>query len=245
MRTSTVLWGTAVCLLGLGCPIAGEKVGSYEEKVAARQQASRPSSMSQADRDTMKKAAEDLAAAMPEPGLKVGDKAPDFTLPNATELPVTLSVALKQGPVVLVFYRGAWCPFCNLHLQSLQESLKAFQKHDATLIAVSPQRPDKSLEQIGLNPLGFEVLSDLDDSVMKAYKLYFEVPRPLADLYKNKFKLDLTAYNGPDRYGLPVPGTFVIDRSGIIRFADAHTDYRRRTEPADILYALEKLPAAP
>lgn len=197
--------------------------------------------MSDADMALMKKAAQDIAASLPEPGLKVGSKAPDFTLGNAYGKSVKLYDTLKKGPVVLIFYRGAWCPYCNLQLHALQESLPAFQKYQAQLITVTPQTPDKSLEQVKKDKYPFEVLSDLNDEVSKAYRLYFDVPKDLHEFYKSKFKLDIEAYNGKGRLGLPVPGSFVIDKSGTIVAAFADHDYKKRMEPADIVKALKSI----
>lgn len=196
-------------------------------------------SIDEADKSIMVKAARDLDRAMPSPGLRAGESAPDFTLFNAFGRRVTLSDQLKEGPVVLAFYRGAWCPFCNIELNALQRGLMHFKKYNASLIAVTPQRPDKSKEQIKKAEYIFEVLSDLDSSVMKSYNLYFEVPRELHELYKNRFGLDITDYNGKDRLGLPVPGTFVIGQDGIILSAYAKTDYKMRMEPEDILEVLK------
>jgi len=193
----------------------------------------------EADKSIMVKAARDLDKAMPSPGLRAGDIAPDFTLFNAFGIRVKLSDQLKKGPVILAFYRGAWCPFCNIELNVLQRSLTHFKKYNASLIAVTPQMPDKSKEQIEKAEYTFEVLSDLDDSVMKSYNLYFEVPRELHELYKNRFGFDITDYNGKDRLGLPVPGTYVIGQDGIILSAYAKTDYKMRMEPEDILEALK------
>jgi peroxiredoxin len=199
------------------------------------------SKLSDKDKSIMVKAARDLKKAMPEPGLKVGMNAPDFQLSNAFGEKVKLSECLVRGPVVLVFYRGAWCPFCNIELNALQSSLPYFSKYNASLIAVTPQRPDKSKEQLDKSKYTFEILSDLDDSVMKAYNLYFEVPQELHELCKNRFNFDITDYNGIDRLGLPVPGTFVIDQDGIVRAAYAETDYKKRMEPEDIINALKAL----
>lgn len=193
------------------------------------------------DKRVMDQAASDLAAAMPDPGLAVGERAADFTLPNAFGEPVHLADALATGPVVLVFYRGAWCPYCNLQLRGLQQSLPAIEQAGARLIAVTPQRPDKSRGQVEADGYGFEILSDLDDQVMKAYRLFFEVPAELSDLYKGRLSLDLAEYNGAGRYVLPVPAVFVIDRDGIVRAAFADVDYRWRPEPADILAAVRAL----
>jgi peroxiredoxin len=218
-------------------------VSSYAAKVRVRQDQRKPTQLSEADRETLARAASDLRSAMPSPGLKVGDRAPDFTLPNAFGQPVTLSKQLAKGPVVLVFYRGAWCPYCNLHLASMQESLPAVAKYGASLVAVSPQKPGRSAEQIRKHGYAFEVLSDLEGTVMNAYQVRFSVPSSLSDVYVRNFRLDLAEYNGPGRYDLPVPGTFVIDRTGRIRSAQAHTDYKRRMEPADVLAALKQIRA--
>jgi peroxiredoxin len=134
------------------------------------------SKLSENDSSIMAMAARDFENAMPEPGLKVGMNAPDFQLSNAFGEKVKLSERLVEGPVVLAFYRGAWCPFCNIELNALQSSLPYFKKYNASLIAVTPQKPDKSKEQLAKSEYTFEVLSDLDDRVMKAYNLYFEVP---------------------------------------------------------------------
>lgn len=195
---------------------------------------------SEADRKVMQQAADDLKQSLPDPGIKVGAKAPDFMLNNAFGKPVNLYDQLKSGPVVLVFYRGAWCPFCNMHLRTLQQSLPAFEKYHARLILVTPQKPDKSREQLEKAGQPFEVLSDLDSSVMKAYRLYFELPPDLIKVYNN-LGLDIVDYNGPGRNVLPVPGTFVIDRSGIVRAMHADTDYKERMEPAAIVETLSSL----
>jgi peroxiredoxin len=115
------------------------------------------------------------------------------------------------------------------------------RRHGARLVAVTPQRPDRSRAQLELDGYPFEVLSDLDDQVMRAYRLYFELPEALVRLYRERLSLDLADYNGAGRYGLPVPATFVIDRQGVVRAAFADVDYRKRMEPAAILAALERL----
>lgn len=194
------------------------------------------------DLQVMEDAAAQLAAAMPEPGLKVGAQAPDFTLKDAQGKDVTLSKLLKQGPVILTFYRGAWCPYCNLQLKLLNESLPQFEYYGAQLVAVTPQVPDKSLGQVKKDGYPFAILSDLDSQVMRDYNLYFEVPPELSEVYKRAIGLDLADYNGEGRYVLPVPGTFVIDSRGIIRGAFANTDYTQRMEPSEILTILKTMP---
>ncbi|TDY00562.1 peroxiredoxin-like family protein [Thiohalophilus thiocyanatoxydans] len=226
-------------------PAAAESVPSYEQAreqfEAERKQKSKGSKLSPEDQRIMQQAGEDLAENMPDPGLKIGEKAPDFTLPNAFGDSVSLYEQLKKGPVVLVFYRGAWCPYCNLQLHTLRESLPAIKAEGAQLITVTPQKPDKSLKQVKEDDYPFEILSDLDSSAMKAYNLYFEVPMELVDVYRRNFGLDLADYNGDGRYVLPVPATYIIDREGVIRAGAADVDYKERMEPAAIVEALQQL----
>jgi len=224
-----------------GCTEETRSIPSISQEVKKFQSQSKGYTISEADQRIMQQAAEDLARRMPNPGLKAGDKAPDFTLKNAHGKPITLSNHFSSGPVVLIFYRGAWCPFCNLQLKALQKSVPHFQREGARLIAVTPQKPDKSLQQVKKDGYPFEILSDLDGDVMRAYGLYFEVPPELSDVYKRNFKLDLAEYNGPGRYVLPVPGTFVIDTKGIMRAAYAHTNYTKRMEPTAIVAALKEI----
>ena len=212
---------------------------SYQKEASEFLEKHKGKPIDENDKAIMAKAELDLSRAMPEPGLRVGERAPDFTLVNAFGKEVKLSDQLKKGPVVLAFYRGAWCPFCNIELNVLQRSLAHFKEYDATLIAVTPQRPDKSREQLEKAEYSFEILSDLDDSVIKSYNLYFEVPLELHELYKNRFGFDITDYNGKDRLGLPVPGTFVIGRDVVIRASFAEADYKKRMDPRDIIEALK------
>jgi peroxiredoxin len=225
-------------------PIQGmaEQVPSYQQSLEKQQaeKAKQPSPFSEEDLAIMKRTGEALASRLPDPGIKVGERAPDFTLLNAYGNKVSLSDNLKEGPVVLVFYRGAWCPFCNMHLHILQQSVPLFEKYGARLITITPQTPDKSVEQIEKNALPFEVLSDLDSSVMKAYHLYFELDDELVKVYR-KHGLDIEAFNGAGRNVLPVPGTFVIGSDGVVTAMHADLDYTQRMEPQAIIEALQKL----
>ena len=222
--------------------VAASELPSYRQSVEQYMEKSKneKSPFSVSDMAVMEKAGKDLASNMPAPGIKVGEKAPEFVLNNAFGKPVSLKAKLTEGPVVLVFYRGAWCPFCNMHLHVLQESMPEMEKLGAQLITVTPQMPDKSIEQFRENGYPFEVLSDLDSKVMKDYKLYFELPADLVDVYK-KHGLDIETFNGEGRNVLPVPGSFVIDTNGIVRAMYADTDYKKRMEPSAILEALESL----
>ena len=216
-----------------------ESIPSYQASLDQFMEKSKTSKspFSEKDKAIMKKADQSLASSLPDPGIKVGEKAPDFTLKNAFGEEISLKEELKKGPVILVFYRGAWCPFCNMHLHVLQQSLPQFKRYGAQLITITPQTPDKSAEQIGKDGYPFQVLSDLDSQVMKDYKLYFELSDDLVAVYK-RIGLDIEAFNGKGRNVLPVPGSFVIDKSGIVRAMQARTDYKLRMEPETIIEAL-------
>lgn len=223
---------------------SSDPIPSYQEALdsfRAEKAKSDAPPFSAEDRRVMERAAQDLAAGMPNPGLKVGEKAPDFALPNAFGKDVRLQDLLSDGPVVLTFYRGAWCPYCNLQLKGLKQTLPHIDQQGARLVAITPQVPDKSREQVEKDGYPFEILSDLDDQVMKAYQLWFEVPPDLGEVYKTRLSLDLAEYNGEGRYVLPIPATFVIDGNGVIRAAFADVDYRKRVEPAVVLEALKSL----
>src|SRR3954447_4471509 len=129
------------------------------------------------------------------PGLSVGDEAPDFELPDATGRRVRLSELLQDGPVVLSFYRGEWCPYCNLTLHTWQERLSDLTSAGGRFVAVSPQRPSNALSITEKHQLAFPVLSDETQDVIRAYKLHFDLRPTLKDLYGDAWGLDLTAQN--------------------------------------------------
>ena len=174
-------------------------------------------------------------------GLAVGDVAPDFTLTDAVGNQVVLADLLTEGPVVVTFYRGEWCPYCNLQLRALQEALPEITSTGATLVAISPQAPDHALTMTEKHELAFPVLSDLDQEVSESYKVRFDVTGELEDIQVNVFKSDPAQHNADGRRSLPVPSMFIIDRDGTVRFAAVNADWRVRVEPADVIAALKAL----
>lgn len=169
-----------------------------------------------------------------------GDTAPAFELPNAVGTPVALSDRLADGPVVLSFYRGCWCPYCNIELQALQNALADIEATGAQLVAVSPQTPDASLSTKEKHDLSFDVLSDVGNTVASDYGLVFELPDDLVDLY-GTFGINLPEANGDDTWTLPMPATYVIDTDGTIRYAFVDEDYTTRADPADVVAVLRSL----
>jgi peroxiredoxin len=175
------------------------------------------------------------------PGLAIGERSSNFTLPDALGQPITLADLLLQGPVVATFYRGEWCPYCNIQLRGLQAALPRFRELGASLVAISPQAADHSLTLTKKNELKYPVLSDLDQEVIRAYRVQFTLAGDLEDLQVNVFQNDPATQNADHTRSLPVPATFVIDRDGIVRAAFVSADWRYRPEPADIIAALEAL----
>jgi peroxiredoxin len=175
------------------------------------------------------------------PGVAVGEPAPTFRLPSPTGAPVSLTSRLEQGPVVVSFYRGEWCPYCNTELRALQTALPRITALGACLIAISPQRPDDALSVTEKHQLAFDVLSDADQQVIRAYRLQYSFPSDLKDLYLKAFKNDISAENADGTWNLPIPATFVIDRAGVVRARHVAVDYRTRMEPDEIIAALAAL----
>jgi peroxiredoxin len=171
-----------------------------------------------------------------------GDRAPDFELQNAAGRAVRLSELLTRGPVVLTFYRGAWCPYCNAQLRGLQQALPEIEALGASLVAVSPQLPDGSLELIDEHALTFEVLSDVESRVASEYGILFTLA-PVDRALMLQVGTDLPTVNDDESWVLPAPATFVIAGDGTIRHARVDADFTQRPEPAEIVRALQTLAA--
>ncbi|MEM9238112.1 MAG: peroxiredoxin-like family protein [Verrucomicrobiota bacterium] len=172
---------------------------------------------------------------------KVGDKAPDFTLKNATGEEVQLKTLLAEGPVVLTWYRGGWCPYCNIAMAAMQRELPKIKAAGAQLVALSPELPDKTLSTSEKNKLEFEVLTDLNHEVAKDYGLVFKLTPEVRDLYKGFF--DIHEFNGKDAGDdtLPLAATYIIGRDGKIQWAFLDADYRKRAEPSEVVAFLEEM----
>ena len=171
--------------------------------------------------------------------LQVGQQAKDFTLTNALGKSVNLFQLLEQGPVVLTWYRGGWCPYCNLTLHALQNDLPKIKDAGANLVALTPELPDKSLSTVEKHNLQFEVLTDLHNEVARSYGVVFGVPPQVMVYYNQGF--DLHAFNGDSSNELPLAATYIIDSQRVIRYAYLNADYRSRAEPEELLAALQNL----
>jgi peroxiredoxin len=175
-----------------------------------------------------------IANALEAKGLKVGDIAPDFSLPNTFGKSISLSTALKNGVVIIKFYRGEWCPICNLDLREIQKHLEEITSLGVTLLAISPQSPDNAFTTTQKNELGYEVLSDAHQEVIKVYNLQFD---PGEDYHQRR---DLTKENGDGSKTLPIPATFIIDTNQKIVAAHVEANYTERMTAKEIIAALRK-----
>lgn len=172
-----------------------------------------------------------------EEAIGLGANAPGFDLPNASGGRVLLGDLLQSGPVVLTFYRGGWCPYCNIQLRAYQAILPEIAETGARLLAVSPQSPDASLSTVEKNALTFDVLSDVGNAVARSYALVYALPDELRDALRSNGKA-LPTINGDESWELPVPATYVIGKDGRVALAFLDVDYRNRLEPEAILAAL-------
>lgn len=172
--------------------------------------------------------------------LKTDDIAPEFTLANHKGEMRSLHELLDDSVVVLSFYRGGWCPYCNLELNTLQQVLPEIEARRATLIAVSPEQPDKSLSTREKNELAFDVLYDQGNKVADAFGLVFSLPESLRPIY-DKFGIDVPGYNGDDTFQLPIPATYIIGQDGKVLYHFVDPDYTKRLEPGLIIEQLSQL----
>ena len=190
--------------------------------------------------ETMHRAtAELIASGAAERAKKVGDKAPAFALKDPDGNVVSLAELLKKGPLIVSFYRGVWCPYCNMELQALEAAKPAFDKLGASLVAISPQSQPNSRKSVRQNNLTFPILSDSKGEVGAAFGLRFNLPDYLIELYKG-LKNELPAFNDDPSWTLPMPARYVIGRDGTILYADVNPDYTHRPEPEEMIPALRR-----
>jgi len=174
--------------------------------------------------------------------LSEGNEIPQINLPNAVGKTINVNSMLKDGPVVISFYRGAWCPYCNLELKALQNALPEIKSLDAQLIVISPNTPDNSISSIEKHGLEFEVLTDARNKIAKEFRLVFNLAEELRPIYQ-QFNFDIPKYNGDESWELPIPATYIVNTDGKIVHAFVNADYTKRMEPTEIISKLKELTA--
>ena len=180
-----------------------------------------------------------IASGQAARALKAGERAPSFVLHDAHGQAVSSNDLLARGPLVISFYRGVWCPYCNFELQALEAALSAIREAGAQLVAVSPQIAVNSLKSARINALTFPILSDPHNQVAAAFGLRHTLPHYLIELYQ-ALKNNLPAFNGDDSWSLPMPARYVIAPDGTITYAEVNPDYTQRPDPQELLPVLQQ-----
>ncbi|HEY2664369.1 MAG TPA: peroxiredoxin-like family protein [Candidatus Binataceae bacterium] len=190
--------------------------------------------------ETMYRAtAEMVASGAARRAKKAGDTAPSFSLKDPEGNIVSSDELLQKGPLVVSFYRGVWCPYCNMELQALEAAKPQFDKYGASLVAISPQTAPNSRKSMRQNQLSFPILSDVKGKVGAAFGLRFDLPDYLVELYKS-LKNDLPAFNDDPNWTLPMPARYVIGQDGTILYSEVNPDYTHRPEPEDMIPMLQR-----
>lgn len=166
-------------------------------------------------------------------GLKVNDKAPEFSAKDQNGKTISLQNELKNGKVVLIFYRGQWCPYCNKELKGMQDSLSFITSKDAVVVAVTPELPENISKTIGKTNASYSILSDDGLKIMKAYDVAYAVDPALNEKYKG-YGIDLMKANGANGANLPIPAVYIIDTNGNIIYRYFDVDYRNRASVKEI-----------
>jgi len=172
--------------------------------------------------------------------LNVGAKMPSFSLKDSNGKTVNSDDLLKQGNLVVVFYRGSWCPFCNLYLRNLQKNLARIKAAGGNLVAVSVENPDNSLSVAKKNELGFTVLSDPNLTLARKFGIVYQMPKETAELYKSR-GLNVAEHNQMEKAELPLSATYVVNQKGEIVYAFLESDYKKRADPQVIIETLSKI----
>lgn len=193
--------------------------------------------------ETMHRAtAELIESGAAQRARKAGDVAPSFLLKDPEGNVVDSVDLLRRGPLVLSFYRGVWCPYCNMELQALEATKAEFDKYGASLVAISPQTAANSRKSVRQNKLSFPILSDVKGEVGAAFGLRFDLPDYLVELYK-QLKNDLPTFNNDPSWTLPMPARYIVGQDGVILYSEVNPDYTHRPEPEDMIPLLQRAAA--
>ncbi len=171
---------------------------------------------------------------------KTGDMAPVFSLLNTNGEEVSSERLLGDGPLVIDFYRGTWCPYCSLELIAFEGSYERIRELGASLVAISPNRREKTVEAAEKNSFSFDLLSDRGNNVARQFGLVFTLAEELRPIYSS-FGIDLVDFDGNDSYELPIPATYLIKEDGAIAASFVDADYTKRMDPAEIVDALREM----
>jgi len=219
------------------------EAGSPNSSLAAQLAANtteRRKVMAEADWDTIDGSIQALeAGGVRSTILQPGQTAPDFALPNADGVMVRSNALRANGPLVVKFYRGSWCSYCNVEIRALMQVLDDIRALGGDMVAITPEVPDEAAKMTAKHGLAFEVLSDVGNTVARQYGLVWTLPDRVRRFY-GRIGLDLQRSNGDDSWELPIPGNFVVAPDGTLLDAFADPDYRVRQEPADVVAVIRR-----
>jgi peroxiredoxin len=216
-----------------------EKLDAFKAKFES---GAAPYNVPQFATDTMHRHTDELiASGQAERSRRAGDTAPQFSLKDANGNTVNSSDLLAMGPLVVTFYRGVWCPYCNMDLQALEEVRSEIEARGAKMVAISMQIATNSRKAIDKNKLGFPILIDPRGELADDFGIRFALPDYLVDVYKGVFRTDLAVINDDPAWTLPMPARYVIGQDGVIAYAEVNPDYTRRPEPSELLPTLDLL----
>lgn len=173
--------------------------------------------------------------------LKLGDAMPEFELSDQDGNVMCATEVLEHGPLVITFYRGFWCPYCNIDMNNLQNYVPDIENKGAKLFAISPERPDYSKRIIKRQHLTFDILHDKRNQVADSFGLKWKLSDEIITFYLEKLHYNLKLYHGDDDWSLPIPARFLIDTSGVIRYAESTPDYSTRPDPDDLMSVLKTI----
>jgi peroxiredoxin len=180
-----------------------------------------------------------VESGIADKGLKKGERIPWFELPNATGSKISSDRLLQKGPLVISFYRGSWCPYCNVEFRAMQEHLPQINEAGAKLVAISPELPDNSLTLTEKYNLEFELLSDEGNGVARQFGLVFALAEEVRPIYAD-FGFHIPSHNGDESWEIPIPATYIVNRDGTILHAYVNANYTQRMEPVEIVEVLRK-----
>ena len=237
-RSISLLLAVSLSLLG-ACSQESAPVAEESETLAEQLDARKAKFVEMATPERIaaaEKAISEVAdSGILDKAINLGDKAPNFTLPDALGNSVSLYEQLTKGPVILTWYRGSWCPYCNIQLHDYQKSLSDIHAAGTQLIAISPELSDSALSWKEKNELEFIVLSDVGNEVAREYGIVYRIPDAISAGYVAGGRTDLTQYNGDDSLELPLAVTYVIGTDGSVEYAFVDADYRKRAETSDVV----------
>ncbi|TCK33484.1 peroxiredoxin [Paraburkholderia sp. BL8N3] len=198
-------------------------------------------SMQHGDVNVMHRAIADLiASGQALKAVQAGDHAPPFDLPDTRGRSISSVEMLKKGPLVVSFYRGIWCPFCNLELRALEVALSEYASRGASLVAISPQLTSSTLRSVEDNAFTFPVLRDEGCEVADAFGLRWTWPPDLRATYM-RMAVNLAGFNGDETWTSPVPARYIIGQDGVVAYAEINPDYTQRPEPEALFPILDAL----